>query len=97
MDDYQTRMRIKYALKERDARLAALIVESVRNSMDMIEAQSPTTLEVVIEFVKEMEPNLPKARAGVRAALLEFVKCALRRQKEMEYNLLQGLTGKAEE
>jgi hypothetical protein len=90
------RDRLSHVLNERDTRLAVLIVQSFKNSMDMLDQQSPATIEALLAFARDMQkPDSPalKSRHGVRAALIQYAEHALAESRKRERRLLYGLTG----
>jgi hypothetical protein len=85
----------KYALEERDARIAELIVNSVWNVLDLIDQQSPSALEALIDYTKDLEKpgGSPAWRNIVRDALLQHLDYALRESRRRECELYRGITG----
>jgi hypothetical protein len=47
-DKLQTQLPIKSALSERDRRVAALIDQSLRLALDLLDGQPPTVIEVIV-------------------------------------------------
>jgi len=94
-DNVQANMRAKYALKERDARIAELIVHSVWNVLDLIDEQSPSVLEALIDYTKDLEKpgGNPAWSSIVKHALLQHLDCALRESRSREHELFRALTG----
>lgn len=95
-DAIQEKLRTGRALKERDIRMACLIVQSFRNMMDMIDQQSPAVIEALLDFAEEMqEPDSParKDRYAVRTALIQYFERALRQSRAREDQLFYGITG----
>jgi hypothetical protein len=94
-DKLQTQLRIQAALSERDNRVACLIVEGMRNLFDLLEAQSPSVIEALIEHVKDLQhPGKGvKHRQALRAALIEWGQQSLHEAQARERRLFQGITG----
>jgi hypothetical protein len=90
---------IQAALSERDSRVACLIVEGMRNLFDLLEEQSPSVIEALIEHTKDAQRpgKAPKQRQALRAALIEWAQQSLREAQERERRLFQGITGLDEE
>jgi hypothetical protein len=95
-NDSETRTRIQYALKERDFRMAALIVQSVSHAMDLIEEQTPVVLDAMYEYCESIEKTVPKERQPVVAAMGAFNRHAAREARRRENMLFNGLTGRPE-
>jgi hypothetical protein len=91
-DDYQRKMRIEHALKERDARVAGMIVESVRHALDLLDEQPPPMLEAICDYLKDLQKT-EKFRRDVRKALCEYAEAALKESRERERRLHEGITG----
>jgi hypothetical protein len=95
-DKFQTPLHIKSTLSERDTRVAVLIVESIRNALDLLDEQSPTVLEAMLELGKESQRagTFPKHRRELREA---FIRCveeqALKEACARERRLFQGIKG----
>jgi hypothetical protein len=96
LQEFKELMRNTYALKERDAQLATVIAEHIRNTMDLIERMPPSVLEALLKFSAnpDAQADLPKERKGVRDAYRDFIKYALRGAEETEHKLYCGLTGR---
>jgi hypothetical protein len=63
-DKLQTQLPIKSALSERDRRVAALIDQSLRLALDLLDEQPPAVIEVIVSLAKERQRtgNFPKHR-----------------------------------
>jgi hypothetical protein len=92
-DDFQKRMRIEHALRERDIRIACLILESLRHGIELTREQSPTVLEALIDYAKEYQKPDDKK---LRVALIEYAEETLREARKMERMLYHGITGRPE-
>lgn len=91
---FQTQLRIKSALSERDTRVAVLISENIRNAFDLLDEQSPTVIEAMLEYAKEAERGRPKHRAALRQAMMKYAEeYSLKEAKARERRLFQGITG----
>jgi hypothetical protein len=98
MDD-ERKLRTHEALKERDIRIASLIVEGFQNTANLLDAQCPTVLEPLVAYAKELrktEIGIPEHRKKLRDALIEYGEHALREAHGRERRLYQGITGKNE-
>jgi hypothetical protein len=98
-DDIQSKMRIRYALREDDARIACSIVEMLRNVADIIDHSSPQVLESICDYINDIQKGVehrPEHRRVVRDAIYEYVNNALKEQRKIERNLYYGVTGKTE-
>jgi hypothetical protein len=98
-DKLQIQRGIQAALSERDNRVACLIVEGMGSLFDLLEEQSPSVIEALIEHVKNLErPGKGlKQRHVLRAALIEWGQQSLREAQARERRLFQGITGLDEE
>jgi hypothetical protein len=90
MDENETRKKLRACrvLKDNDARIACLIVQSFRLMIDMIDKQSPAVIEALLDFAEDMqEPDIParKDRSAVKAALIQYVEHALRVSRAREH------------
>jgi hypothetical protein len=97
IEDEAIRTRLAGSLDERSVRMAVLIIHSFKNMMDMIDEQSPETLESLLDFAQQMQlPDSParKDRYAVRAAMIEYITYALRQSEERERRLVAAITGR---
>ena len=95
-DKFQTQRHIKSALSERDTRVAVLIVESIRNALDMLDQQSPAVIEAMLELGKELQQmgTFPKHRRELGEAFIKYVEeHALKEAHARERRLFHGITG----
>ena len=94
-DDLQTKLRIEHALSERNSRVACLIVEGLRNTIDLLDEQPPLVLEALIDHAKSLRQpgKAPKHRYGLREALIKYTEDALKEAQGRERRLLEGITG----
>ena len=79
----------RYGVPKHTARLGRLLLASLRSNLDVIELQSAATLRALLAFTLEHEPELPPARAGVRAAIRQFTEEAMRRAEDRERALIK--------
>jgi hypothetical protein len=95
-DDTTAKMRLEEALRNRDFRASCLIIDQLHNVLDLMEQQSPTVLESLIDHTKELinATTGPNARREIREALVKYAEEQLKRQREMERKLTCGITGK---
>ena len=86
---------IDLAVRSREARVAILIGDSIRNTLDIIDEQPAAVLEVLIERGKRLHQsgNAPKHRHGLRIALIEYLEQRLQEAREREHQLAQAITG----
>ena len=94
-EDYQRKMRVEHALRERDARIAGMIVESVRHALDLLDEQSPSMLEAICDYLKDLQ-RTENFRRDIRKALCEYAEDALKQSRERERRLYEGITGEVE-
>jgi hypothetical protein len=85
---------IDEAMENRDARVAILIGESIRNALDLLDHQPACVLGAMIERHKQIQlsGNAPKHRYRLRAALIEYAEERLRDTQEWERHFTQALT-----
>ena len=83
-NDIDEMVAARYGVPKHTARLGRLLLASLRSNLDVIELQSAVTLRALLAFTSEHEPELPPARAGVRAALRQFTEEAMHRAEERE-------------
>jgi hypothetical protein len=91
---------LQRALKQRDVRVASLIVEGFHNSTELLDEQQPAVLEVLIEYVNDLVKNdsaATKRRTILRAALSDYARQALIEAREREDRLYHAITGRPEE
>jgi hypothetical protein len=71
----------------------------MRNLFDLLEEQSPSVIEALIEYTKDAQRpgKAPKHRQALRAALIEWAQQSLREAQDRERRLLHGITGLEEE
>ncbi|MBO0754425.1 MAG: hypothetical protein J2P54_01075 [Bradyrhizobiaceae bacterium] len=75
------------ALRDRDTRVAALIVEGLRSILDLIDEQPPEILEPLLEHVKELQllgSSAPAHRYTIRSDLFRYVEAALAVARDRE-------------
>ncbi|MBO0758640.1 MAG: hypothetical protein J2P54_22565 [Bradyrhizobiaceae bacterium] len=95
-DDLHNKMRVQYVLKERDARVACSIVETLRNVADIIDHSPTPVLEGIINYIKAIQKGReegPPHRMVIRDAIMQYTAEALNRQLRMERQLYYGITG----
>lgn len=95
MTSAERRRDIDLAVRSREARVAILIGDSVRNALDIIDEQPAAVLEVLIERGKRLHlsGNAPKHRHGLRIVLIEYLEQRLQEAREREHQLAQAITG----
>jgi hypothetical protein len=89
-------MRVEQTLRERDARIAGMIVESVRHALDLLDEQPPSMLEAICDYLKDLQ-RTENFRRDIRKALCEYAEEALKQSRERERQLYKGITGEAAE
>ena len=94
-DDYQRKMSVEHALRQRDARIAGMIVESIRHALDLLDEQPPAMLEAICDYLKDLQ-RTENIRRDIRKALGEYAEEALKRSRERERQLYEGITGEVE-
>ena len=97
----QVKLRVSRALRERNARVACLIFESIRTALDLLDQQSPAVIEALIEHAKDVQRTgygvLKGPRHDVRQALIEYGEAALEEARARERRWLEGITGEPAE
>jgi hypothetical protein len=83
------------ALKIREARIAILIEEHIRNGWDIIDEQPTAVLELLIERGKSLQlPGAsPEHRHKLRNAFIEYLEERLLEARERERQLAHAITG----
>ena len=86
------------ALKSREARVAILVGDNIRNALDMVDEQPAQVIEVMIKYGKDLQlsGNVPKHRYRLRAAIIEYFEERLHEAREREGRLAQAITGRAD-
>lgn len=81
--------------KNREARVATLVADSIRNALDMLDEQPAAVLEAMIDRAKLLQrPGRgPKHRYKVRAALIDYLEERLQEAQARERRLAQAITG----
>ena len=86
---------IDEALKNREARVAIAIGESIKNGVDVLDDQPATVLEVILERAQLLQQpgHAPKHRSKLRAAIVEYIEERLHEAQSRESRLAQAITG----
>jgi hypothetical protein len=92
MADDSRKIRVEDALKERDVRIAGMIVESIRHALDLLDEQPPSMLEPICDYLKDLQKT-EKFRRDIRKALCDYAEEALKESRERERRLHEGITG----
>ena len=81
------------AMHNRNARVAILVCESLKNDLDLIDNQPPCTLAAMIEYYKQMQlsGNAQKHRHKLRAALIEYLEERRCEAEEWESQLTRAI------
>ena len=79
----------------REARVAALVGQNLRNALDMIDEQPAAILEALVEHSRHLQQsgNAPKHRYRIRAAIIEYLEERLREAEARERQLVLAITG----
>ena len=94
-DDYP-KIRVEDALRERDVRIAGMIVESIRHALDLLDEQPPSMLEAICDYLKDLQ-RTENFRHNIRKALCEYAEEALKQSRERERRLYKGIRGEDSE
>jgi hypothetical protein len=92
--DHLTKLNISHALGDRSTRVAVLIVENIKNLVEMIEEQPSAVVEALIDHSIELnrtERNTPKRE--LREHYIKWCETVLEEAKRRERRLLHGITG----
>jgi hypothetical protein len=86
---------IDQAMEHREARVAVLIGDNIRNALDMLDEQPTAVIEALIEHSKalQLSGNAPKHRHDLRAALIEYLEQRLHEATARERRLARAITG----
>jgi hypothetical protein len=89
---------IDQAAKNREARVAILIGDSIGNALDMLDEQPAAVIEAMIERAKDLQLSgiAPKHRYKLRAAIIEYLEERLHEARARERQLAQAITGTAD-
>jgi hypothetical protein len=90
--DDLTKLQISQALGERSARVACLIVEAMKGTLDLLDEQPSAVVEGLIDYAKQMRP--PRGgREDLQVAFIRYGEYALEQARARERRLLTGITG----
>lgn len=95
--NHRRALRIQHGLSDRDTRVAALIVEGLRNKLDLLDHQEPAVLEAIIAYLDTLPKNSPECLLVLRSAIRGYTAHALKEAKQRERRLFYGITGKPPE
>jgi carbonic anhydrase len=86
---------IDQAMEHREARVAILIGDNIRNALDMLDEQPTAVMEALIERGKQLQlsGNAPKHRHDLRAAFIKYLEQRLHEARARERRLAQAITG----
>jgi hypothetical protein len=86
---------IDQAMESREARVATLVGDNIRNGLDIIDEQPAAVLRALIERAKrtQLSGSAPKHRYRLRAAIIDYLEERLREAREREHRLAQAITG----
>jgi hypothetical protein len=79
----------------RDARVATLVGENIRNALDIIDEQPAVVIEGLIESGKRLQLSgeAPKHRYRLRAAIIQYLEERLHDARARERELALAITG----
>jgi hypothetical protein len=92
--DHLTKLEIRHALGQRSTRVAVLIVENIKNLVELIEEQPSAVVEALIDHSIELnraERDTPKRQ--MRECYIKWCETVLEEAKRRERRLLQGIMG----
>jgi len=86
---------IDEAMRNREARVALLIVDNMRNAVNMIDEQPAAVIEAMIARGRDVQAsgNAPKHRYKLRAAIIEYLEERLLEARARERRLADAITG----
>lgn len=86
---------ITEALRDRNVRMAALVIEGLRHSFDVLDDQPAEILALVLEHTRDLQrPGAaPPHRHELRQAFIKYLEAALAIATDRERQLLRGITG----
>jgi hypothetical protein len=90
-NDHLTKLHISHALGDRSARVACLIVEAMKGTLDLLDEQPSAVIEGLIDYAKNIRP--PRGREDFQGAIIKYGEYALEQARERERRLLTGITG----
>jgi hypothetical protein len=93
MRNHLTEMEIGHALGESRTRVACLIVESIRIALDLLDEQTPTVIQALIDYSKSLKGD-PEPRRVLLQAIIKYGEIALEEAKARERRWLHGITGR---
>jgi hypothetical protein len=92
--DNLTKLQISHALGERSARVACLIVEALKGTLDLLDEQPSAVIEGLVDYAKNMQP--PRGgREDLQVAIIKYGEYALEQARARERRLLTGITGES--
>jgi hypothetical protein len=86
---------IDQAIANREARVACLIVDDMRNALNLLDEQPAAVIEAMIEHGTNLllSGNASNHRYRLQAALIEYLEERLREVRASERQLAQAITG----
>jgi hypothetical protein len=89
--DHLTKLHISHALGERSTRVACLIVEAMKGTLDLLDEQPSAVIEGLIDYAENIRPV--RGREALQVAFVKYAEYALEQARERERRLLTGITG----
>jgi hypothetical protein len=68
--DHLTKLHISHALGERSTRVACLIVEAMKGTLDLLDEQPSAVIEGLIDYAKNIGPV--QGREDLQVALIKY-------------------------
>jgi hypothetical protein len=89
--DHLTKLHISHALGQRSTRVACLIVEAMKGTLDLLDEQPSAVIEGLIDYAKNIP--LVRGREDLHVAFVKYAEYRLEHAHERERRLLTGITG----
>jgi hypothetical protein len=86
------KQQIAVALAKHNVRTACTLVDLAVLVIDLLDVQSSTVIEAIIDEAKRRHVTGPKNRQGVREALIQYAEDRLKEARERERRLYHGIT-----
>ena len=96
--DHITKLNISHALGQRSTKVAVLIVEAIRNALELIDQQPSAVVEALVEHAKEIKhtkTDITPKRRELLNAMQKYCEVTLQEVQARERRWLQGITGEA--
>jgi hypothetical protein len=89
--DDLVKLHISQGLGDRSTRVACLIVEAIKGTLDLLDEQPSAVIEGLIDYAK-LTPPAP-GREELNGAIIKYGEYALEQARTREHRLLTGITG----